>query len=106
MRNRKIRNVLMAAVTAFVLAMPVNAAGLQESNLYTGAMALVNDITSALTVLCPLVGGAAALVFMIRRSMADEQDGKMWTKRMTTAIICGVGGMLVAGIIALLTSYF
>ena len=97
----------MAAVTALTLALPVNAAGgLQGSNLYTGAMALVNDITTGLTVLCPLVGGAAALVFVIRRSMADEQDGKMWSKRITTAVICGVAGMLVSGLIALLTSYF
>ena len=38
--------------------------------------------------------------------MADEQDGKMWQRRITNAIIWGVGGGLIAGIIALVSSYY
>lgn len=82
------------------------AAGLTESNIYTGLSNLLQDLTTVLTVLSPIVGGAAAIYCLVRRSMADEQDGKMWTKRLTTAIICGVSGMLVSGIIALLSGYF
>ena len=38
--------------------------------------------------------------------MSDEQDGKMWTKRMVVAIICGAGGALVSGIISTIASYY
>ena len=38
--------------------------------------------------------------------MSDEQDGKMWNKRMFVAIICGVGGALVSGVISTIASYY
>ena len=104
--NKFLRNTILGTCLLVLLATPVNAAGLQSSAIYTGFVNLLNDLTTALMVVCPISGTVAALYFMIRRSMADEQDGKMWTKRITTAIICGVGGMLVSGLISLLTSYF
>lgn len=79
---------------------------LAGSSIVTGITKLVNDLSTVLMVLCPTVGGAAAVYFTIRRSMADEQDGKMWSKRITTAIICGVAGLLVSGLITLLSGYF
>ena len=98
--------VFFSTITAS--ATEVEAAGgkLAESDFWIGLMNILNDGTWALTIACPIIGGLAALLFVIRRSMADEQDGKMWTKRINIAIICGVGGMLVSGFIALLTSYF
>lgn len=82
------------------------ATGLIDSTLFKGAMNLLNDATTAATLACPILAGLCAIVFVARRSMADEQDGKLWSKRITIAITCGVGGMLVSGVIALLTSYF
>lgn len=107
-QNNVFKNIITAVVLMMVMAVPASATGggLQGSNIYNGFLNFINDLTVVLTILCPLVGGAAALVFIMRRSMADEQDGKMWTKRATTAIICGVGGGLISGFIALLTSYF
>lgn len=102
-----LRYLLTAVCAIFLLSTPVHAAdSLQNHPAYTGMLSLLNDLTTALTVLCPITGAVAALFFVIRRSIADEQDGKIWTKRITTAIICGVGGMLISGIITLLTSYF
>lgn len=72
---------------------------------YTGALRLVNDLTTIALVLCPLIGGLAAVYFIIRRSLSDEQEGKMWTQRMRMAIFCGVGGGLASGVITLVTSY-
>lgn len=106
MKRTIVVKVLMIIFILAALAIPVSAEGLQDSDVYTGTIKLVNDLSLAATVLCPLVGGVVAVVFVIRRSMADEQDGKMWTKRITTAIICAVAGMLITGIIALLTSYY
>lgn len=82
------------------------AGGLLDSTLATGLKNLLNDVSSFLVILSPVFGGAAAVYFLIRRSMADEQDGKLWEKRIKNAIICGAGGMLVSGVIALVTSYF
>lgn len=78
---------------------------LQESDFYIGLMALLNDTMQVAMIACPVVGGLFCVYYLIRRGMADEQDGKMWNKRIWTAIICGVGGSLVTGIIALITSY-
>ena len=100
------RGTVMGVCLTAMLATTASASGLQGSSIYTGTVNLLNDLSTVLTVLCPLVGAVAALYFVIRRSMADEQDGKMWTKRITTSIICGVAGMLVAGLITLLTGYF
>lgn len=77
-----------------------------KSKFATGTKNLVVDIMYYLVILCPLFGGAFAVYYLIRRSMADETDGKMWTKRITTAIICGVLGSLVSGIIATGIKYF
>lgn len=77
-----------------------------NSQLGTGLTNLMNDLSTWLIILAPSVAGAAAVYFVIRRAMADEQDGKLWEKRIKTAIICGVAGALVGGIIKLLASYF
>ncbi|MEM5780047.1 MAG: hypothetical protein AAGU02_02740 [Lawsonibacter sp.] len=77
-----------------------------DSKLATGSVNLVHDVTTWLLVLCPLAGGAAALVFLIRRGMADEQDGKMWNTRILVSIICGVAGFVVSGVINMLSSYY
>lgn len=97
---------LTATVALTMLVTPASAAGFGDSEIAKGIKNMVNDVSSYLVVLCPLAGGAAAVYFIIRRSMADEQDGKMWDKRIKTAIICGVAGMLVSGIIAVVSSYF
>lgn len=76
------------------------------SKFATGTIRLINDLTALITILGPIVGGLAAGVFLLRRSMADEQDGKMWTKRAITAVCCGISVGLVAGIITIITGYY
>lgn len=80
--------------------------GIADSPIGEGIKNMLNDVSLYLVILCPIAGSVAAVYFLIRRSMADEQDGKMWDKRVKTAIICAAGGMLVSGIIALVSSYF
>ena len=101
---------LMFVLTIF--AVPAFAAGEEETNdldnstVVTGFKKLMADVTKILVYVCPGVGGAAAVYFLIRRSMSDEQDGKMWMRRIYLAVGCGVGGGLVSGIISLISSYF
>lgn len=101
------RAVLSAWVTAQVLLVNAAATGnIAGSQIGVGMKNMLNDASSFLLVLCPLAGGVAAVYFIIRRGVADEQDGKMWTRRITIAIVCGVAGFLVSGAIKLIASYF
>lgn len=82
------------------------AVGIGDSQIATGLNNLFSDLSTWLIILSPIVAGAMAIYFIIRRSMADEQDGKLWEKRIKTAVVCGVAGALVGGLIKLLASYF
>lgn len=95
---------LWAACAALTVA--AGATGIEGSPLGLGLKKMVADVSSFLIVLCPLIGGVTAVYFLIRRSMADEQDGKMWMHRVVVAVVCGVAGALVGGVIALVSSYF
>ncbi len=106
----KIKRVFKRSISAVVvlanLMVRARAADLTNSTIGVGIRNILNDISSFGMVIGPTIGGAAAAYFLIRRSMADEQDGKMWSRRIWIAIICGVAVLLVSGIISLISSYF
>ncbi len=79
---------------------------LGNSTFFTGAKQMIADITLVLTILCPSICIVLVIWFLIRRAMADEQEGKIWTKRIVVAIAVGVGGTLASALISLVTSYF
>lgn len=97
--------ICLMALSALLLT-TAQAGGFESSPLATGTKQLIQDIMGYTVVLCPTAGGLAAVYFLIRRAIADEQDGKMWMKRVAVAIGCGVGGALVSGVISLLASYY
>ena len=97
-------------IPAFTLVMTLcvhsaSANTLMDSEIGKGIKNLT-DISGALVILSPIIGGCGVAYFIIRRGMADEQEGKMWSNRSKIAAICGVGGMLGSAIINLLASYF
>lgn len=110
MKKHSVFTLIMTLCIFFSLATPVFAAEggetIQNSKIYTGLVDLIGDLTTAGMIICPAAGALFALYYFIRRGMADEQDGKLWTKRIVTSLVCGVAGLLVSGIISLLTSYF
>lgn len=77
-----------------------------SSALAQGTKNLISDISVWFIVICALAGTASAVYCLIRRGMADEVDGKMWTKRCVTAVICAVAGALIGGIVSLIGSYY
>lgn len=99
-------NIAAAALLPALLAMPAAADGITDSQIGTGLKNLFGDLSTYLIILSPIVGGTAAVYFITRRAMSDEQDGKLWERRLKTAIVCGVAGTLVGGIIRLIASYF
>lgn len=105
-RNWK-KKLAAAAVVVTMLVTPAFAAGgLMSSTLVKGLQNLIADVTLVLTVLCPSVGGAAAVGCWIAKGPAPQEDWPMWNKRIKTAIISGVGGGVVSGIITLIAGYF
>lgn len=114
MKKRKhiLTSTAFSAVLPWLTTLPARAVedetvgGFAGSDFAQGTMNLINDISIWCIVLCGVVGTAAAVYCLIRRSMADEADGKMWTRRCTTAIICAVAGALVGSIVAVISSYY
>lgn len=108
MRNNKFKKKYAACCAAITCLLTAAARGadLSESPLGVGLKRLLSDVSTYILVLSPIIAGVAAVVFLIRRSMADQADGKLWSHRIIVAVICGVGGMLVGGVIELITGYF
>lgn len=104
--TKRLSRLCVVVILLAVMVIPASAAGLNDSDIYTGTMNLLADLMLAATIACPTVGGLAAVVFLLRRSMADAQDGKMWMNRVVIAVACGVGGGLVTGLISLIASYY
>lgn len=79
-----------------------------ESQFWQGLQTGIQDVTFALTIICPLICGLAALYCVIRRGIALQEaaDATSWNKGIKISIICGVSGSLVSGIISLIASYF
>lgn len=107
MRKHTMRNILAGVGIPMSLSTRAFASSdIASSPIGQGLTRLFQDLSTWLIVLAPIVAGGIAVYFIIRRSMADEQDGKLWEKRIKTAIVCGVAGALVGGIIKLIASYF
>lgn len=94
------------AAAATLLLTPAHAAGLVDSKIVKGLINLINDVSTVAIIVCPLIGAAAFAICMGRKSISDDQDGKMWQKRAITALVCGVAGMLGSAIITLISGYF
>ncbi|SKC77750.1 Mbov_0395 family pilin-like conjugal transfer protein [Maledivibacter halophilus] len=107
--KRKSLSVLIALQVLFfngTVAMAAPSNDVQSSKLVTGTEALLNDVTTWLMIIAPVVGGLLIIYFFIRRSGADEQDQKRWNNRITTAIVSVIGAVLGSAIINLIVGYY
>lgn len=98
------------AAAAALLLTPAHAAGLMDSKIVKGLINLINDLSTLMIVLSPLIATAVWGWCMARKGASsatdDDTDAKMWQKRATTALICGIAGMLGSAIITLISGYF
>ena len=106
MKNMMKKTLVLALVLSMMVISSYAAGEFENSAIAIGIKNLISDVSLWLVILSPIVGAAACVACLIRRGMSDEQDGKMWTKRAKTAVLCGVGGMMVSGVITLISSYF
>lgn len=75
------------------------ASSIQGSSLFKGTQKLLQDVSSALLIIAPIVAGVCGIYFGIRLAMADEQDKKTWANRLK---VLGVGFILTITITALI----
>ena len=82
------------------------AGGIQGSQIAKGTEKLIQDATTWLMILAPVVAGLLIIYFCIRRSAADEMDSKKWNNRITTAIVSVIGAVLASATLNLIVSYY
>lgn len=107
---KKLKMALSSAyVTVFSMAMcnSVYASGsIESSKLATGSQNLINDFTKWLTIIAIPVTVLLVIYFFIRKGSADEQDQKMWQKRINTSLICGIGTILASSLVNIIVGYY
>ena len=79
---------------------------LLSSTEVQGLLNLMKDVGAVIAIGGPILCGIAAAVFVARRAMCDEQDSKMWEKRIKTALFGGVAVLLVGGVMYTIGTYF
>jgi hypothetical protein len=85
---------------------PVMADTVQDSKLVKGTENLIQDVTTWLMVLAPIVGVLLIIYFFIRRSAADEIDQKKWNNRIVTVIVSVIGAVLASATLNLIIGYY
>ena len=100
------KRILVLTTLFYSFILSASAEDFASSTIARGTLKLVNDISSYLMIIGPIVAIAFCLYFVTRRSAADEHEGKMWNKKISMAIICGVAVPLISGVVSMLTSYY
>ncbi|MBM7562909.1 Mbov_0395 family pilin-like conjugal transfer protein [Fusibacter tunisiensis] len=85
---------------------PVMADTVQDSQIVKGTEKLIQDVTTWLMVLAPIVGVLLVIYFFIRRSAADEIDQKKWNNRIVTVIVSVIGAVLASATLNLIIGYY
>lgn len=98
--------VIIAAQGLWVLAAPMKAYALQETQLYTGTLSLIND---ALVVL--LAVEAVLVVFLLVKELialqgSAEEDKPKHKKNIKTILVVGVLAISASGILTAVFSYY
>lgn len=98
---------MTALAVSFMAATPAYAAdGVNGSQIVKGTEKLINDVTTWLMVLAPVVAGLLIIYFCIRRSAADEIDQKKWNNRIVVAIVSCIGAVLGSATLNLILGYY
>jgi ABC-type molybdate transport system permease subunit len=82
------------------------AGGISDSQIAKGTEKLIQDATTWLMVLAPVVAGLLIIYFCIRRSAADEMDQKKWNNRIVVAIVSCIGAVLGSATLNIIIGYY
>lgn len=84
----------------------INTWAIQSNKVVTGTKKLFEDALGGLKIVGPAACALLAGYFFLRKGGADEQDQKMWQKRINTAVVAAVGIVLITSIIEVILGYF
>jgi len=105
--KEKILLTLVSIYTVSMISIPVYAAeDVRNSQIVKGTEKLINDITTWLMILAPVLSGLLIIYFCIRRSAADEMDQKKWNNRIVVAIVSCIGAVLGSATLNLIVGYY
>lgn len=105
--GKKFMAAICAAYIVLITAMPAFAApSVSDSKIAKGTEKLIQDVTTWLMVLAPVVAGLLIIYFCIRRSAADEMDQKKWNNRIVVAIVSCIGAVLGSATLNLIIGYY
>ena len=82
------------------------AGGISDSQIAKGTEKLIQDATTWLMILAPVVAGLLIIYFCIRRSAADEMDQKKWNNRIVVAIVSCIGAVLGSATLNIIIGYY
>ena len=92
--------------SVFLYSSSVYAESVADSKIAKGTQKLIQDATTWLMVLAPVVAGLLIIYFFIRRSAADDMDQKKWNNRIVVAIVSCVGAILGSATLNLIIGYY
>lgn len=105
--KEKIILILVSIYTVSMISTPVYASeGVSNSQIVKGTEKLINDTTTWLMVLAPVLAGLLIIYFCVRRSAADEMDQKKWNNRIVVAIVSCIGAVLGSATLNLIVGYY
>lgn len=109
-RNR-IKAVSLRLLTAFFIlqneiAAYASGGGIGGSQIAKGTEKLIQDATTWLMILAPVVAGLLIIYFCVRRSGADEMDQKKWNNRIETAVVSCIGAVLGSATLNIIIGYY
>jgi preprotein translocase subunit SecG len=106
----KLKAVSAGVLTAFLMLQSSTTAhaagGVSNSQIAKGTEKLIQDATSWLMIIAPVVAGLLIIYFCIRRSAADEMDVKKWNNRIVAAIVSCIGAVLGSATLNIIIGYY
>lgn len=101
-----IKNLMIALFLVEINAMNVYATSISNSKIAKGTEKLINDATTWLMIIAPVVAGLLIIYFCIRRGAADEMDQKKWNNRIMVAVVSCIGAVLGSATLNLIIGYY
>ena len=108
---KKIRNRIYTAISSFMAMTFLTVSGFAQGDIAnsviaTGTKKLITDVSAWLTGIAIGVTGVVCVALFIARALSDEQDKKMWDKRIKTTIVSGILAITITSIVGIVAGYF
>ena len=103
---RKIGKVGLVITSLLFLQSISFASSIQDSVLVTGTTKLINDLTSWLLILAPVLTILLIGYFFLRKAVGDEMDSRRWDNRIKIAVMSCIGVILASALVSVITGYY